>query len=375
MIDKEVSELRRRLKPERNNINKIYGCYVNESGEILSKFDAPTVTMPAEEYEKYLELLRKALSGALGRTLSELSFTTEQVRSGPEHALLMKLRNSALKDEEALGTLYEKIAGSLRLEKSGYVILLACDTYDVPFRGKDGEQHADTGDTQFTHLICSVCPVKETNPTLRYDAAVRSFRNQGAELIVSAPELGFLFPAFDDRAANLYGALFYNRSKTDSRTDFVSAVFHTVSPMATDVQKETFRDVLTDALEEECTLDLVQSVHTQLRDMTVTHKEARIPEPLRVGCRDVEQLIEDTGVSERRLAAFRVKYEQAFGVDSELPPQNLLSASQLEYKTPDVVIKVNPDRADLIELRELGGTKYLMIRADEGIELNGVAVQ
>ena len=29
--------------------------------------------------------------------------------------------------------------------------------------------------------------------------------------IVAAPEVGFLFPAFDDRAANIYGALYYAR--------------------------------------------------------------------------------------------------------------------------------------------------------------------
>lgn len=375
MIDKEVSELRRRLKPERNNITKIYGCYVNNSGEILSQFDCSTGMMPADELEKYLDLFKKSLSGTLGRTLSELSFTTEQVRAGVEHARLTGLLRTGLRDEEALRALYETIAGSLRLPDSGYLILLAHDVYDVPFRGKDDRMHADSGDTQFSHLLCAICPVRETHPSLRYDAAERSFRNHGADLIVSAPELGFLFPAFDDRATNLYGALLYNRSKTDSRSDFVTAVFHTQSPMATGIQKETFRDVLTDALEEECSLAVVQTVHAQLRDMTMTHKEARIPDPLRISCREVEQLIEDTGVSEPRLAAFRVKYEQAFGVDTELPPQNLLSASLLEYKTPDVVVKVNPSRPDLVCFRELGGARYLMIRADDGIELNGVTVQ
>ena len=74
------------------------------------------------------------------------------------------------------------------------------------------------------------------------------------------------------------------------------------------------------------------------------------------------------------MAAFRVKYEQAFGVDAELPPQNLLNTAQLEYKTPDVVIKLNPDRQDLIQVRELGGVRCVVIAADEGIEINGVTV-
>jgi hypothetical protein len=67
-----------------------------------------------------------------------------------------------------------------------------------------------------------------------------------------------------------------------------------------------------------------------------------------------------------------VKYEEAFGVDAQMPPQNLLNTAQLEYKTPDVVIKVNPDRRDLIQVRELGGVRCVVINADEGIEINGV---
>ena len=65
----------------------------------------------------------------------------------------------------------------------------------------------------------------------------------------------------------------------------------------------------------------------------------------------------------------------AFGGGSEVPPQNLLGAAQLEYRTPDVVIRVNPDRQDLVQTRVLGGAKYLLINVDEGMELNGVSVR
>ena len=37
-------------------------------------------------------------------------------------------------------------------------------------------------------------------------------------------------------------------------------------------------------------------------------------------------------------------------------------------------MKINPDRQDLIQVRELGGVRYLMINADQGIEINGVNV-
>ena len=36
MNDKEFAELRRRFKPEKSAITELFGCYVNEKGEILS---------------------------------------------------------------------------------------------------------------------------------------------------------------------------------------------------------------------------------------------------------------------------------------------------------------------------------------------------
>lgn len=374
MIDREISELRRRFRADRTAITHIYGCYVNSFGEILAEFDESLALLPAHEQEKYLELLKKGISGSLGRSLSELSFSTAQVQSGEEHGLLMRLRQQRLTEAETRRSLYEKIAGSLRLADSNYLILLASDVYDVPFRGKDGALREDSGDSQFSYLVCAICPVKETRPVLRYEAAEKCFRSHGADWVAGNPELGFLFPAFDDRATNLYGALLYNRSKETGYDEFIEAVFHTRPPMAVGVQKDTFRDVLVEALDEECSPRVVQTVHSQLREMAAVHKEARDPEPLRVSCGEVSDILEHSGVSEPRMAAFRVKYEQAFGVDAELPPQNLLNTAQLEYKTPDVVIKLNPDRQDLIQVRELGGVRCVVIAADEGIEINGVTV-
>lgn len=122
-------------------------------------------------------------------------------------------------------------------------------------------------------------------------------------------------------------------------------------------------------------MNVVQNVHTALRELVLTHKETRAEEPLAVTRQEVGAVLEHCGVSEPKMAAFNVKYDEAFGGGSEVPPQNLLGAAQLEYRTPDVVIRVNPDRQDLVQTRVLGGAKYLLINVDEGMELNGVSVR
>lgn len=98
MNRKEISELRRRLSPDKNAIGHIYGCYVNTKKEIIAYLDESLAAMPPEEAEKYLGLLKKALSGTQGKNLIDIVFSTRQVADSPEHKLLMSLRETELKD-------------------------------------------------------------------------------------------------------------------------------------------------------------------------------------------------------------------------------------------------------------------------------------
>lgn len=98
MNQKEIAELRRRWRPEKSAVSRIYGCFVNSSHEIVSDLDESLGMMPQEEAEKYLGLLKKALSGTLGKNLIDIVFSTQQVMDSEEHRLLSALRASGLKD-------------------------------------------------------------------------------------------------------------------------------------------------------------------------------------------------------------------------------------------------------------------------------------
>lgn len=56
------------VSPGKSAISRVYGCYVNSSKEIVSDLDESLGMMPQEESEKYLSLLKKGLSGSLGKT-------------------------------------------------------------------------------------------------------------------------------------------------------------------------------------------------------------------------------------------------------------------------------------------------------------------
>ena len=99
MNNKEIGEIRRRVRRDRSNMTAIYGCYVNDNKEIISEFHQSTGIMPENEADKYFGLMRRALSGTIGKNLIDITFRTSQVADSEEHKLLMELRNTKLKEE------------------------------------------------------------------------------------------------------------------------------------------------------------------------------------------------------------------------------------------------------------------------------------
>lgn len=373
MIDKEIGEIRRRQRRDRSNITHMFGCYVNDNKEIITEFRQSTAMMPENESDKYFALLRRTLSGSLGRNLIDITFKTSQVADSSEHKLLMGLRESKCNDEEQRQELYKKIIDNVVLE-GNYLILLACDSYDVPFKSKDDVHQSDRSEEVYTYILCSICPVKETKPNLHYVPEEKLFHDGAMHQMVSAPALGFLFPAFDDRATNIYNALYYTRDVKVGQDTLVEALFQAPVPKPAFEQKKSFEALLTTSLGEECSMDVVQTVHDEICQRIELHKESKVPEPLLVSKEDVKEVLSSCGISEENLAKFSVDYDEAFGFEADLHPKNIIDNKHFEIKTPDVVIKVDPTRSDLIETRIIGGVKYIMICADEEVEVNGVSI-
>ena len=374
MNEKEVGEIRRRQRRDRSNMTAVFGCYVNENREIISQFRQSTGIMPENEADKYFGLLRKTLSGGLGRNLIDITFKTAQVAGSPEHKLLMDLRSSRLENEEIREEFLKKVIDTVSLE-GNYLILMGCDSYDVPFKSKDDALQPDSAEETYQYILCAVCPVKQTKATLHYVPEEKLFHDGAMLQQVGPPAVGFLFPAFDNRATNIYNALYYTRDVKSSQESFVEAVFNAPIPMPAAEQKKSFEALLQTSLGEQCSLDVVQNVHDQLCQRMELHKESKVPEPLTVGKEDVKEVLSACGVSEEHVAKFSVDYDAVFGFEAELHPKNIIDSKHFEIQTPDVVIKVDPTRSDLIETRIIGGVKYIMICADENVEVNGVSIQ
>ena len=375
MNQKELGELRRRLRPGKNAISHIYGCYVSPLKEIIAEVDQSMALLGEDDAESCLALLRKSLSGGLGRSLIDIEFSTRQVAEGPEHKLLRDLRDCKLKDKDLRRAFFEKIIQSVDMGEDSYLILLACDSYDVPFRSRNDEGMDDAAETVFTYLLCALCPMRESKPGLGYIPNENALHVKTAGRLAAPPEVGFLFPAFDNRAANLYDALYYVHKPDILHTEFIEGVFGTEPPLSAPEQREAFETALSDALGVECSMELVQAVHEQLRERIALHKESQDPAPLTVTAKDVGGMLAECGIEEERVASFQDYCGQRLGEGARLDPENLIDSKRFQIKAGEITITVKPELSGQVESRVLDGRAYLLIPAGDGVEVNGLPVE
>lgn len=372
---KEIKEIRRRFSLDKDSIGHIYGCYVNAAKEIVTKIDMPVGLMEQEEAEMYLKILKKSLSGTPGRNLLDMDFSTAQVENSDEHRLLQALRQSNLRDENLRDLLYQRIIDSLNMGDDSYVILLAFDAYDVPFKSSNDEIFDEGSAEVFDYIICAICPVKDAKSALRYTSEEKTFRSASTGHIIGTPAVGFMFPAFDDRAANIYSALYYSRDLTDIHDELIQGLFNLEHvPMSAGIQKNTFGMVLSETLHGECSLEVVQAVHEEIREKLEIHKEMKDVELPEIYVEDVGDILKKNGVSEEKVTAFHQSCQEQFGNSGVLNPGNLMETKSFELETADVKIKVAPDCAASIRTKVIDGIKYILVPVGEGVEVNGIDI-
>ena len=372
MTERELREIKRRFRPEKSNIPRIVGCLVNGNKQIVSKINQSIGVSESDVSEGLLNVMKKTLSGSLGTNLHDVKFSTKQVSESEEHKLLMDLRASSLKDAEILDKFYSKVIESVSFE-GNYVILLANDIYDVFTKSSD--ELGDDSSEIFNYVICAVCPVKDTPEAISFKESDCLFHTASISSVLASPALGFMFPSFDDRKTNIYDALYYTRSIADEYPDFCKNVFAAESPMAPKVQKETFSGCLSEVLSEECTLDVVTSVQSQIAEIVEAHKESKDPEPLTITKATVKTVLENCGVAEEKIDKLGEALDESFGTNAALTPKNIVTYNKFELSTPDVTVKVDPEHRDLVSVQTVNGEKYVMIRVTGTVEVNGINVK
>lgn len=372
MNKKEIAEIKKQFTQERCAITRICGCYVDGEKNKKTELKEAFLSLPEEEMFKYFAIFRKALSGTVGKNLLTMEFPLVSEEAGGTQDFLMQLRASSLKDENLLEEFYDKIIENY-YSVENYLILLIHAVYDIPGKSSDGEEMFDASDEVYDHILCCICPVTLSKPGLSYDEESNAFHTRICDRVVNMPDIGFLFPAFHDRSTDVHSLLYYAAKPEELRMEFVEPVLGCNLPLSAGDQKETFQTIVEETLGDACDYEVVKNIHEKLNEMIEEKKDE--PDPVVLDRAEVKRLLEYSGVDEEKLSSFEEKYEEAAGTDTCFVASNVANTRQFEIKTPDVVVKVSPDRMDLVETKVINGRKCLVISLDNSVEVNGITVR
>ena len=372
MNKKEISEIKKLLTPEHAVITRICGCYVDGEKEIKFTSKDAFHSLSEEEAFKYFDIFRHTLSGTLGKNLINMEFPLEEEMEGGKQEFLLHLRDSKLEDDCLLDQFYQNIITNYNYASNYYIILIHA-VYDVPGKSSDGSEMFDASDSVYDYLICSICPVNLSKSGLSYDADTNSINERVRDWIVGAPATGFLFPAFNDRDTDIHSLLYFSKNPEELQTEFIENIFGSAAPMSAGSQKETFNTIITNTLGEECDFNTIKTIHETLNEMIEESKDE--PEPLVLTKNEVKHIFEESSVPDEKIDVLEKQLVEAVGDKPAFIASNITNVRQFNIETPDVVIKVNPERTDLIETRIIDGRQCLVIAVNDHIEVNGISVK
>ena len=371
MNKKEVNEIKKQFTPENCTITRICGCYVDGEKDKKTELAQTFLTLTEEENFKYFTIFKGTMSGTIGKNLLNMEYPAKEEYE--QRDFLLRLKNSKLEDSALVEEFYDKVIQTYHYDENYYIILVYA-AYDVPGKTEDGIENEDASDYVYDYILCSICPVKLTDAGLAYNEHNNTIESRIRDWVVGAPNHGFLYPAFNDRNTDLQGLLYYTKNSETMQRDFIDETLGCGAPLSYKTQQETFQDIIENTLGAECDFETVKTIQENLNGFVEERKDAE--EPAEIDKMQMKKLLEDSGVKQTAIANFDTAFDSI--VPEEEKPvfsaANVASTRSFDIKMPDVVIKVKPERTDLVETRVIDGVPYIMVQMNDSVEVNGINV-
>ncbi len=402
---KDILELKRKIKKNNHNFNRICGAYVNAEREIVLTFEQSFLDLEEDELYKYLDIASKVLSGTVGNNLLQIKFPSSEMETGGKQQFLMGLRASELNNPELLKTFYELV-----IEQYGYVgnflILMYFGNYDIMTKTSD-QLKLDESEETFKYMLCAVCPVVLSKAALGYRSDENRIGARIRDWVVTPPENGFLFPAFDERSTDIDSVIFYAKNPKEPHSEMMTEVLGCGERRTATQKKERFKAMVKNLkpTEDEGEM-LYEDLQSGIESFLAERENMGEETPVEVDRQAIIRLSEHMDVPEEVCEQIAIKIEEDLKDDETelemLFDKKAVTASQTRHATKnllnevdtlkeeikrkdqemenftggsgiDVVVKVKEGKESQVESRLIDGKRYLMVpvEGDEVVSVNG----
>ena len=180
---RDIIELKGRLKKEDCTVQQFCGCYVDENKNQISRFNSKFLTLPDEEYLKWLDIMKKLFNP---KEIYNKNMYLEASGTFDYDFMLDPIQKGKF-EENWLDAFYEMTIESVD-NVGRFLILLWIDSYDVMKRSSDNLQQ-DESEEVYTYMTCAICPVDLDKPGLAFNSESKlGFSNKMRQWQIKDPE-------------------------------------------------------------------------------------------------------------------------------------------------------------------------------------------
>ena len=370
MNKKDISEIKKLLAKKTCRIDKISGYIVDSDGKCSTKIGEYLHHMDEDDADLYMGIIRKTLSGKLGKNLYNTEFPLSEEKENGKQNVLHTFLNDQLDADEKIKEFCQNIADNIHMD-SAYAIMIAKGVYDVPAKAKDGAVLEDASEEVYLFEVTCICPVKVGKKALVFDERSKNLASSGSVLSIEAPVAGFLYPAFDNRRSNIHAALYYAKKETERHQDLFDLIFGTELKAAESDQKEILAAIVEKTLGRDCDFDQVRSINEAV-NQTSKELSKTEEEPVEIGKRDLKRILRDSGVPSEKLDSFDEIYDEIAGENHSFGAENIDSGSNVKMESSSVKISMKNEIANTLETKIIDGREFLLIPIQDDITFNGV---
>jgi hypothetical protein len=382
MNKKDIANIRKQFKLDNHllQIREIFNVYVQkESGDIYHHVSLPFQMLEKEAQELFLANFKKVLTGDVDAKLFELKFQRD-VEASTQSILYQGLRADLTEDwKENMLEIVAKMY-SHNVYEFDTVVTFIRGEYRKPSKKRDMESEEGGDDEVYSSqfILCSLNKTDQPKRALVFDYIEKEFKPNNASdpiLNLAAPMSGFLFPAFNDNAADVNHILYYAGKVNQPDFSFIHQVLNCEEIITAEEDKESFEQVIKKVIGDQVDSNLISNVYEEIDKIVQESVENEESEAPKLDFHDIGRILEVSGAPNVDLA----KVEHAF--------KDVISDEKHEFKASNLVpksIKINTKVANLsINPKDLKNVKYIMyqgkrcllLEIDEDVEIEGFKLE
>jgi len=383
MNKNDIANIRKefKLNSPKMNIREIFTVYVQkETGEIYHHMCQPFQLLDQEAQELFLANFRKVLTGHLDSKLFELRFIRD-VEDSTQTILYEGLHSEITEDwQQYMLDVVAKMFANTVYEFDTVVTFIRGEyRKHTKKRSLDSEEGGDDEVYSNEFILCSLNKTDQPKKALLFDYIEKEFKpNNVFDPIINlvAPMSGFLFPAFNDNAADVNHILYCAGKNNQPNEMFIEQVLNCEEVITAEEDKDIFELVLKNVIGDEVDSRTISNVYEEIDKIVQENEESEESEAPKLDYRDIERILDVSGVENVDTAA---KVEHAL--------KEIIADEKHEFKASSLVpkkIKITTKIADVtINPKELKNLKYinfqgkrcLLLEVDEDVVLEGFKLE